>query len=250
MFRRKFTAPLAPDETFYAVGDVHGMDDALGDMIAVIDADAAAQGIENHRIVMVGDYTDRGPDSKAVIDRLMTLQAERGEQFICLLGNHDDYILKFLDDPTKADRWLRLGGTDTLWSFDIRLFEGASDEEKQRAAKVFEAAMGPERVQFFRNLRLSFQSGNVFVAHAGAEPNTPIEDQKKSDLIWIRNVTKARKDGIWVVFGHTVQSDPIKKDGRIAIDTGCVFSGNLTAARIGPDACRFMQVVPKPTFKL
>ncbi len=250
MFFRKFTAPLAPEETFYAVGDIHGMDDILGDMITVIDADAKAQGIDNHRIVMVGDYTDRGPASKAVIDRLMALKAARGDRFICLMGNHDEYVLKFLDEPTKADRWLRLGGTDTLWSFDLRLEEGASDAEKIAVSAEFEAAMGHERIQFFRDLELSFQSGNVFVAHAGAEPDTPLEAQEKRDLLWIRNVTKLRRDGNWVVFGHTVQSAPSAKDGRIAIDTGCVFSGDLTAARIGPGECTFLQVMPEPSFKL
>jgi serine/threonine protein phosphatase 1 len=240
MFRRRFKAELEPEEPLYVIGDVHGMNDLLLRILAKIKEDAARHNIENPRIILVGDYTDRGHDSRAVIDHLIALKRELGDRLITLMGNHDEYILKFLDRPTRQRRWLNLGGTDTLYSFGLQLAEDAPDDELEVTSTRFKRALGHDRKKFLENLQLSFQSGNIFIAHAGADPAVPIAKQTPKTLLWIREMKKPRKDGIWVVHGHTVQNEANIKDGRIAIDTGAFFSNRLTAVRITKGQASFI----------
>jgi len=102
--------------------------------------------------------------------------------------------------------------------------------------------LGEEAIGFLEDLELSFQSGNIFVSHAGADPTLPLEQQTETNLIWgPENFTKRkRRDKIWVAHGHYAQSTPSIENGRISIDTGAYFSNQLTAARILPDEIKFM----------
>ena len=240
MFRRKFNAPIEPGRTFYVIGDVHGMHDHLVGLVEEIDADAARTDGALPTIVLVGDYTDRGLHSRETLDYLIETKAARGDSFITLVGNHDQYILKFITDPVGARRWLHLGGIETLFSFGLRLTSTSSDEDLAATAPPFADALGTERLEFLRSLPLTYQSGNVFVSHAGADPDRPLDDQDPHDLVWIRNMKRPRKDGNWIVHGHTIQQEANITDGRVAIDTGAFYSGILTAVKVSAGEFTFI----------
>ena len=234
-----FIAELKPDEQFYAIGDIHGRDDLLEDLLETIFADA--EGSEAI-IVCVGDYIDRGENSAAALRRLHGLSKEHTNNFICLLGNHEEMMLAFLDDPKrKAGVWLRNGGLQTLASFQI---EGArqnmSERRLTKVRKQLEEALGADMIDWLRALPSMWSSGNVTVVHAGADPDRRLEGQHKNDLTWgHRNfLSKPRQDGQWIVHGHTIVSKIEANDGRIGVDTGAFATGRLSAASISASGVR------------
>ena len=233
MFRRKFTAPPAPEIPIYVVGDIHGRRDLLEQIIHLIDADAGASGTLPATIITVGDYIDRGPDPAGVIDYLMALAADPARQMVNLIGNHEDMLLTYLADVSKARIWLRNGGTETLLALGLPpLTENADPQEAAAVAPQLAAALGPRRLEFLQNLDLTFRTGNIFVCHAGTDPALPLDAQDRRVLIWNRDYKKIRRDGNWVIHGHTITSKARVADGRVNIDTGAYFSDRLTAARI------------------
>lgn len=227
-----FSAALSPDEPFFAVGDLHGRADLLERLLPVM-RERAPQA----RRVFLGDFVDRGEESAQVLTRLRTLQAE-DPSVICLLGNHEDMMLKFLDDPAKTGgRWLRYGGLQTLASYRVKpVGESAPAEEWQVVADALRAAIGPELESWLRELPTHWVSGNVAAVHAGADPALPIQAQVPAHLTWGHPEfdTTPRTDGVWVVHGHTIVDAPATEMGRISIDTGAYATGRLTAALIAP----------------
>ena len=219
--------PPRPDEPLAVIGDIHGRVDLLNRMLANLD--------KNHpgsRKIFVGDYVDRGPDSRAVLERLHGLT-----DAICLLGNHEQMLLDFLDSPAEnAPRWLRNGGRETLASYGIDLPGDDPDEIVEAKRKLVSAATNGT-FDWLRTLPLHWQSGNLLVTHAGPNPAEPIETQPDFVFTWghSRFLREVRSDGLWVAHGHWVQDRPVIADGRIAVDTGAWFSGRLTAALIQPD---------------
>lgn len=244
MFRTRFKAKPLPDLPIYAIGDIHGclaLFDAALDQIA---EDAARQGFEAHAIVTIGDYIDRGPDSAGVIERVMALHADPAIQIVSIFGNHEDLMLGFLDDPLGGARWLRpeLGGPDTLASFGLPAVEmGVPEAELIEIAEALRTQLGPERLHFITDLDLSYKSGNVYFCHAGTDPKVPLDMQDRKTLIWNRTYSGTRSDGNWTVHGHTVVSRPLNEAGRINLDTGAVFTGVLTTARIWNGDVQFIQ---------
>ncbi|WP_415919321.1 metallophosphoesterase [Tateyamaria sp. SN6-1] len=229
-FRRPTPFPaLAPDQAFVALGDVHGRADLLN---------RALNRVGSAQVVCVGDYVDRGEQSAEV---LRTLSA-RGD-IICLSGNHESMMLRFIDDPAQAGpRWLRYGGLQTLASFGVRGTTPLSDGAALRRARdTLVEAMGGPLVAWLRDLPTRWQSGNVAVVHAAADPHTPIADQSSAHLRWGHAAfhQTRRKDGVWVVHGHTIVDAPRADEGRISIDTGAFATGRLTLAHIDRDGVRF-----------
>ncbi|MFQ1699085.1 metallophosphoesterase [Loktanella agnita] len=218
--------PPAPAQPFFAVGDVHGRLDLLEPVINRL-------GEARHPIILVGDYIDRGPDSAGVL-RYLQQQSATG-QVICLRGNHEDMLLKFLDRPRKHGRvWLRFGGVQTLESFGITGVTAQSEPGALIAARdALLAALGDTR-DWLSTLPYAWQSGNVAVVHAGANPHQPLETQSQPALAWghpdFRHV--ARSDGLWLIHGHTIVAAPHIVDGRVAIDTGAYATGQLTAVHV------------------
>ena len=218
--------PPDPDEPIAVIGDIHGRADLLDKMLS--DLDKTHPGA--HKI-FVGDYVDRGPDSRAVLDRLRNLTGA-----ICLRGNHEEMLLDFLDRPAEsARRWLRNGGDRTLASFGIALTD-ADVPEFFDAHQAFIDALADGTADWLRSLPLYWQSGNVIVTHAGPNPAVPVKNQPDSVFTWGHNrfLRQPRSDGIWVAHGHWIQDRPVFADSRISVDTGAVFSGRLSAAVIDP----------------
>lgn len=233
-----FSAPLAPEKTFYAVGDIHGCDTFLTELLRRLESQKEA----GSPVIFLGDYVDRGPDSAAVLSRLHKLSREASYPVICLMGNHEKMLLEFIDDPVgEGLRWLRHGGIETLKSYGLTGVTVKSDmEELLEVADAFEAALPNGLQTWLRALPLHWCSGNVVCVHAAMDPTREVEGQSSRTLLWGHADHSPRTDGLWVVHGHTIVKEPIVRDGRIAIDTGAYQSGHLTAAEIKIGSCQFL----------
>ncbi|WP_210530260.1 metallophosphoesterase [Rubellimicrobium arenae] len=229
-----FDAPLAPDEPLAVIGDVHGRDDLLGRLL-----DRLAATEPGRRIILVGDYIDRGEQSAAVLARL----AARPD-LVCLKGNHEAMCLGFLADPERqGPRWLVNGGLQTLASYGVGgVTPSARGEALEAARDRLAAAMGEELTDWLRLRPLVWRSGNVAVVHAAADPTLPLEQQSERTLIWghPRFAEGVRADGIWIAHGHTITPEPLAESGRIAVDTGAYATGRLTAALVDPGGVSFV----------
>jgi len=236
LFRRFVTGPefpaIAPERPFIALGDLHGRADLLAKFL---DRGPA------HPLICVGDYVDRGDHSADVLRML----AGRPD-IICLSGNHEEMMLNFIDAPEESGaRWLRYGGLQTLASFGVAgVTDSSSPAALAGARDALRDAMGEPLIAWMRALEARWQSGNVAVVHAGANPARTIEDQRKQTLHWGHPdfARRVRTDGIWVVHGHTIVDEPRTANGRIAIDTGAYTTGILTAALIEPGQATFAAI--------
>lgn len=218
-----FCAPLQPAGPFAVVADIHGRADLLTKLMAMLDDLPPAA-----PVVFVGDYLDRGEESRAVLEYLSHPDTGQMREFICLMGNHEEMCLSFLDNPEASGRaWLRYGGLQTLASFGV---SGAGDLRRARDALAL--AMGDRLITWLRNRPLTWHSGNITVTHAAADPGRAIEAQERASLLWGHpDFTRiARQDGRWIVHGHTIVDAPLCDAGRIALDTGAYATGRLTAA--------------------
>lgn len=231
-----FDAPLAPAEPLAVIGDVHGCDALLARMLDRLARDHAA-----HRVILVGDYIDRGEDSAAVLRRV-----QPRDDLICLLGNHEAMCLQFLEAPEeKGPRWLRNGGLQMLASLGVGGVGVASGPARLRAARdELALALGDGLIDWMRGLPRHWSSGNVGIVHAGADPDLPLAAQEDKVLIWghPRFDSQPRRDGCWIVHGHTVMDAPRADGGRIAVDTGAYATGRLSAALIDRDQVQFVTV--------
>lgn len=230
-----FDASLAPEEAFFVIGDLHGCLTEFEDLIEVIEAKS-----ETPKLVCVGDYVDRGEDVAPLLKRLFQLNSDFPRHFICLKGNHEDMLLKFLSDPEQyGPRWLRHGGLQTLASYGVGRQTG---DTQSQLAQQLSYAMGAELIDWIKRLPLSWTSGNVTVTHAGADPSVPIDAQAAKTLLWGHPdfLKLDRQDGQWVVYGHVIQEHGLATQGTIAVDTGAYATGVLTAAHIENDAVSFL----------
>lgn len=236
--------PPAPDRPVYAVGDIHGRLDLLIPLIDQIAGDAASLG-ETADLVFVGDAVDRGPESQGVVEHLRSLAPPPGLSLHFLTGNHEIMMLGFLDDPVAERRWLRFGGLETLMSYGIRGIGDQGDPDNlMRLSGLLGDAMGPH-IEFLRSWRPGVRSGNVLVTHAGADPRLGAHEQPPEALAWGAPdfYRVPRKDGIWVVHGHTIVDEPVIQNGRVCIDTGAFRSGTLTALRMRGAEISFLTAV-------
>jgi diadenosine tetraphosphatase ApaH/serine/threonine PP2A family protein phosphatase len=192
--------------------------------------------------VTLGDYIDRGPDSRGVIERLA--QNPFPTPYVALKGNHESMLAAFLGDPAFGMHWRRQGGTETLNSYGVavrRLLVGKADAE---AAKQLRANMPAQHVKFLRSLKTSHTHGRYFLCHAGVRPGVPLDQQSEQDLLWIRDEFLASTEdfGKIVVHGHTPIVEPEVLPNRINIDTGAFASGRLTCIALSDTGYRFLVV--------
>jgi serine/threonine protein phosphatase 1 len=224
-----FLDAAAPEGTrLYVIGDVHGMHGLLSLLLDAIDAEIADDRPDDYRIIMLGDYTDRGPNSREVIDTLIGRRSD--PQFITLAGNHDDGFLDFMAEPRQSTVFARHGGEATAASygapFDTR------DEASVIAAGEALGDLVPEtHKHFLRTLPDRTSFGDFFFCHAGIRPGIALEAQSRADLTWIRSefLDEPRLFDKLVVHGHTPCRRPEMLPNRINIDTGAHRHGVLTA---------------------
>ena len=192
----------------FAIGDVHGCIDKLDALIAHCEACGRGGDI---RFVMLGDYVDRGPDSNAVVSRLMSSEA------FCLKGNHEDLLVKAHDRGGRAElEWLVNGAEATLASYDARTV----------------GEIPRSHIDWMRTLPLYCDDGRRFFVHAGIDFSVPLDQQDPHTMLWTRGGIEEPDPGRLIVHGHTPQRTglPLRMPHRLNLDTGAVIGGPLTAA--------------------
>jgi serine/threonine protein phosphatase 1 len=225
--------PKVPDGTLvYAVGDVHGRADLLEKMHAAILKDSLDVPAERKVVVYLGDYVDRGPGSKKVVDILLERPLP-GFERVHLMGNHEAFLIEFLNDLEAGPGWFFNGGLATLSSYGVKI--GKHDELSydvlQRVQEEFRDKMPEEHRDFYKNLEFSRTEGDFFFVHAGIRPGVPLDNQTDEDMLWIREEFLGSEEdyGKVIVHGHTITWEPEVRANRIGIDTGAFASGVLTA---------------------
>ncbi|TMM52552.1 metallophosphoesterase family protein [Sulfitobacter sabulilitoris] len=217
----------------YAIGDIHGQMDELERVLTLIEADGGPQAT----VVFVGDYVDRGPDSRAVIQTLIDGQAA-GKNWITIKGNHDRYFTRFLDDVSVYDPatrdglyWFnpRLGGDKTLASYGVDAEDGAPLPPIHQAAQ---SAVPQDHKVFLRDLPVMHVTDDLVFVHAGIRPGIDLDRQTENDLIWIRTgfLDDDRDHGRLVVHGHTALDHPQHHGNRVNLDGGAGYFRPLHAA--------------------
>jgi serine/threonine protein phosphatase 1 len=222
------------------VGDIHGRADLLSELFMRIDDDLKARPTIDSVQVFLGDYIDRGPSSRQVIDLLIARRRRRDVLF--LKGNHEDCAMQFLSDPTVLPAWQSIGGVHTLLSYGVNPARGDDPQSQHKVAIALREAMPDSHRRFLRGLALSFTCGDFFFVHAGVRPGIPLQRQSQRDLLWIREDFLLHEEnfGMVVVHGHTPISAPDIRSNRINIDTGAYATGRLTCLVLERDSRSFL----------
>lgn len=206
---------------YFAIGDIHG---CLESLEALLEEVLPHVDPEKDLLVFIGDYVDRGPDPRGVIERILDLKARY--KVVALMGNHEDMLLNWVLEGRDLDLYLYNGGGATLRSY-----------QKEGRVQIPE-----QHLAFLRSLPLYYQTEKYLFVHAGLRPGIPLESQDPMDLLWIRGeFIRSRFDfGKVVVFGHTPLREPLVMPNKIGIDTGAVYGGRLTCVEL--PALRFYSV--------
>jgi serine/threonine protein phosphatase 1 len=235
-------AAAPADMRVYAVGDVHGCDRLLAETHRHIFSDLAERPVRDYRVIHLGDYVDRGPDSRAVIERLVALTKADG-RVMCLRGNHEDVLLSFLRDPiAAAPGFLTYGGVATLASYGVRDSRSLWGQGLVALRDRFLAVLPPAHLTFLMGLPYSARLGDFLFVHAGIRPGVPLAGQTPEDLTWIREefLDDPRDHGVVVVHGHTPVDSPELRRNRINLDTGAFASQRLTCLALEGRQYRFV----------
>jgi serine/threonine protein phosphatase 1 len=199
----------------YVIPDLHGRDDLLSEALAGISARGGA-GV----IVMLGDYVDKGPHSRQIIDRLLRGVAE-GCNLVALKGNHDAMMSQALRDPSKMAVWIEKGGDTALASY-------GGDP----------AAVPPSHIDWLDRLGLMHVDAHRLYVHAGVDPELPLSEQTEATLLWKR-YPKGFSGGfgdLHVVHGHdNFPEGPLLYEGRTNLDTLAWRTGRLTVGVFDDD---------------
>jgi serine/threonine protein phosphatase 1 len=225
---------------FYVIGDIHGRSDLLDRIVDEITRDIEKNPTPEGLSVTLGDYIDRGPDSRGVLDRLV--RNPFPTDYVALKGNHEELFEAFLGQPTIGPQWRHLGGLETLHSYKVPVAPLMIGKGFEEASNALRQAVPDEHLRFLKNLRLSLTIGRYFLCHAGVRPGVPLERQKAADLLWIRDefLSSNRDFGKVVVHGHTPIESPEVLPNRINIDTGAFATGRLTCLVIEGARLRFL----------
>lgn len=230
-------------DPIYAIGDIHGQLAELHRVLALIEDD----GGPDAQIVFLGDYTDRGPDSKAVLDLLVDGQKSK-RNWTYLMGNHDRMFSMFMQSPPLEDPymmvelyWLhpRLGGDTTMASYGV---DASGTRRVKDVHAEARAAVPQAHIDFLRSLTLYKERGPLLFVHAGIRPGVPLADQTEEDLIWIRQEfhDDQRKHPRLVVHGHTPVESATNYGNRVNLDSGAGFGKPLSVAVFEDTTCHLL----------
>ena len=225
----------------YAIGDIHGHLDELNQLLEWIERDLETHEGKAH-LVFLGDYIDRGPDTKGVIKRLRSGELP-GHRHHFLKGNHEAVLLDLLDgDLNSARGWLRYGGIEMLESYGVSRKEIV--KHAGTLAALVQDVLPKKHVAFLRSLEPLVEIDDFLFVHAGIRPGRTIEKQKERDLLWIRDdFLSSKKDhGKVVVHGHTIEAEPKDRRNRIGLDTGCYAGGSLSLVRLEGAGRHFVSI--------
>ena len=236
-------AAAVPDGSrVYAIGDIHGRLDLLQDLHSQVLRDSLTFTGDRKVVIYLGDYVDRGMESRATVDYLLD-EPLPGFERVFLMGNHERTLLDFLGDSRIAIAWMSYGGDATLYSYGVGL-EGPRTQPATllRLQEKFRENLPARHAKFFGALVLTHTEGDYLFTHAGVRPGVPLEHQQEQDLLWIRDefLDSGEDYGKVVVHGHTITRMPEVKKNRIGIDTGAFASGKLTALVLEGSDGRFL----------
>lgn len=236
--------PLRPGLRIYAVGDIHGRLDLLEAMTARIRREIDELRPERTLEIFLGDYVDRGPQSRGVVEWMAEAPLV-ADQRICLLGNHEDMMLRALDDRSVMANWLFNGGGETLLSYGVSARGRGGEAGLIDLQQGFRASLPGTHLEFLAGLPRSIALAPYFFVHAGIRPGRPLDKQDPEDLIWICEpfLHSGEDFGCIVVHGHTPVMNPEVRKNRVNIDTGAVFTGCLTCIVLEGAEQRFLQAV-------
>lgn len=203
----------------FAIGDIHGCLFKLEEMMTLLEIDPVAD-----TLVFVGDYIDRGPDARGVVDLILRIKKALNN-VICLLGNHEQLFLDYYLENINRNFFLINGGMSTLLSYGLT---GTGGGDKINIPE--------NHLQFFTTLYPHYETDDYIFVHAGLKPSVPLAQQDREDILWIRSEfidsTYDFGNGKIVVFGHTALSAPLVGVNKIGIDTGAVYGGKLTCVEL------------------
>ena len=229
------------DARLYVIGDIHGRLDLLDRAAVAIHRDVAAHG-GAALTVTLGDYIDRGPASRGVLDRLIANPFPT--PYVALKGNHEALLESFLADPAVGEHWCRLGCLETLHSYGVPVSGLMMGKNYEEAADRLRGALPAAHVSFLQSLKTSLSHGKYFLCHAGVRPGVPLGRQSDDDLLWIRGefLNSTMNFGKIVVHGHTPVEEPEVLPNRINIDTGAFATGRLTCVVLDEHGHRFLTI--------
>ena len=241
-------AAAAPhDRIVFAVGDIHGRRDLLAGVIDELRAASRQAPAQGKAVVAIflGDYIDRGPASRGVIEDLIALRDEGCCETVFLRGNHEQALLDVVDGDSDGRGWLRHGGLAMLDSYGAALSPEAESHDLQA---VLRHAVPPGHLEFLRATTLTAREGDYLFVHAGLQPGVELADQSAEDLMWIRAYDEDPTERAFtVVHGHSPNPVPVEGRRRIAIDTRAYASGALTLLRLEGTERRFGRISLPPS---
>jgi serine/threonine protein phosphatase 1 len=225
---------------YYAIGDIHGRLDLFEAMIAAIEGEIASAPGLDHRIILLGDLVDRGPDSAGVVARAQAWQQTRNVRIIA--GNHEEMFLAAFEKPEALRHFLRYGGRETVLSYGMSARQ-LSDLSLEEIFARLPHYVSQEVRDYIAGFETMIRAGDYVFVHAGIDPSRPLGEQKRSDLLWIRERFLNYEGPLEkvVVHGHTIFDRVMDCGNRIGIDTGAFRSGVLTALVLESDQRRILQ---------
>ena len=218
----------------FSIGDIHG---CVKQLVALQDKifDYPTFNKDKDLLLYLGDYIDRGPSPKGVIDLILQLQA-KGIKSVFLKGNHEQFMIDYLFNKiNNLNSWIMNGADQTFKSYDIEVAEfikdGFEDQNVDKLRNIFLNRLTKEHIYFFNNLKLTYAMGDYLFVHAGINPEKLFSEQSEIDFLWSRSNQFFNKDFEYekiIVHGHTPEKDVINFPYRINVDTGCFFSRKLS----------------------
>lgn len=205
----------------FVIGDIHGMSDALDSVLQGVYDYIHRKSIDEYKIIFLGDYIDRGPDSQRVVETIRQLQLVSPDRIITLRGNHEQMLLDAFDDPMHGELFYFNGGKQTLQSYNLPDLED----------------LPARHMKFFRETRHCYEDELRYYVHAGVSPYRKLSEQNNEDRLWIRESFLASPGPFekYIIHGHSPRDRVdlyagAKAKYRMNLDFGAVFGGSLVCA--------------------